>query len=102
MTSTLEAINEKMADLEQMWARQGEEQRKLQQSIALMNLWPEVFQNGKIKVKWRRTPKGRSGSVITYKETCVITDGKGEKRSFPGDQVPDLIARPWNQGKKDA
>jgi len=102
MTSTLEAINEKMADLEQMWARQGEEQRKLQQSIALMNLWPEVFQNGKIKVKWRRTPKGRSGSVITYKETCVITDGRGERRSFPGDQVPDLIARPWKQGDKDA
>ena len=102
MTSTLEAINEKMADLEQMWARQGEEQRKLQKSIALMNLWPEVFQYGKIKVKWRRTPKSRSGSVITYKETCVITDGKGEKRSFPGDQVPDVIARPWKQGGKDA
>ena len=102
MTSTLKAINEKMADLEQMWARQGEEQRKLQQSIALMNLWPEVFQYGKIKVKWRRTPKGRSGAGIIYKETCVITDGKGEKRSFPGDQVPDVIARPWNQGGKDA
>ena len=102
MTSTLEAINEKMADLEQMWARQGEEQRKLQKSIALMNLWPEVFQYGKIKVKWRSTPKSRSGSVITYKETCVITDGKGEKRSFPGDQVPNVIARPWKQGDKDA
>ena len=97
MSSTLEAINKKMADLERLWDEHGKERRKLRESVALMNLWPEVFQHGPIKLKWRRTPKkGRSPlGALRYKETCVITDGKGERRSFPGDQVPDLIRRPW-------
>tara|TARA_E500000178_G_scaffold312011_1_gene328364 strand:- start:580 stop:924 length:345 start_codon:yes stop_codon:yes gene_type:complete len=76
----------------------------LDASFALQDLWPGVFNHGKCKTKWTRTPlkpRGRNHS-IQYKETLFITNGIGETRKFASDLVPTVIPRPWNQGAKDA
>lgn len=79
-----------MDKLEDLYLESAELRSRLRRALAIQDLWPEAFMHGKAKTTWRRTPvKGG------YKKTFVITDGSGQRKSFPEVDVPDEIERPW-------
>jgi hypothetical protein len=79
-----------MDKLEGLYLESAELRSRLRQALAIQDLWPEAFMHGKAKTTWRRTPvKGG------YREILVITDGSGQRRSFPESDVPAEIKRPW-------
>ena len=79
-----------MDKLEGLYLESAELRKRLRQALAIQDLWPEAFMHGKAKTTWRRTPiKGG------YKETFVIVDGNGQRKSFPEADVPEEITRSW-------
>ena len=79
-----------MDKLEDLYLESAELRSRLRRALAIQDLWPEAFMHGKATTKWRRTPvKGG------YKKTLVITNGSGQRKSFPEVDVPAEIERPW-------
>ena len=67
--------------------------KKLDRSIALEYLWPEVFDNGRARGYWLGTqPNYVAPDLPLHREhEYIITDGKGDKRYFKFDDVPELL-----------
>jgi hypothetical protein len=80
--------------------RELEEQKaglraKLEKSLHITLLWPDVFTHGKVKSHWEGAgPPAwhlKSGVPPHKGQTFVVTDGNGETRSFSFDEVSTLL-----------
>jgi hypothetical protein len=70
---------------------------KLDKSLALEYLWPDAFQYGRARAHWF----GPSGTNHTFlmardqplhlKHEFVVTDAKGNTRSFDYEEVPTVL-----------
>ena len=72
--------------------------REMLRSMMITTLWPTVFDNGPAKSSWKdtRLPEQRShykklGVPFYEGHTFVLTDGVGEVREFPFEQVPEIL-----------
>jgi len=74
--------------------------RELVRAMMITILWPKVFDNGPAKSSWKdtRPPEQRShykklvqGVPFHKGHTFVLTDGAGEVREFPFEQVPEIL-----------
>lgn len=81
-----------ISSIEDKQARAAELHQKLQGSLTLADLWPEVFEKGSASVGGRATiHEPQHGKII-------ITRGDGSKREFPALEVPFRL---WPVGMQE-
>jgi hypothetical protein len=67
--------------------------RKMDKSLALEYLWPEAFEHGRARAYWfgkAAAQRGKPDQPHRYHE-FIITNSKGDSRSFAYEQVPTLL-----------
>ena len=60
---------------------------KLERSVALQNLWPEVFDHGPASVAVVKC------ASVTRTDYLRVRDGQGEERCWPLEEVPTVLYR---------
>jgi hypothetical protein len=70
---------------------------KLDKSLALEYLWPDAFKHGRARAHWFG-PAGTNdarylphGAPFHLKHEFVVTDAKGNTRSFDYEEVPSIL-----------
>lgn len=89
---------EKAQKLTAMMAEQSALAKKLERSLAIQELIPNVFDSGSIKSAWIK-PSGvdRINTATRYKLIFRVTKGDGEVFEFPLGDVPEILHPNWNQ-----
>jgi hypothetical protein len=66
--------------------------KRLEKAIGVQELWPGVFADGKVKVRWidNRSPTARARGDDP-KATLEIENGRGERRRYARGKVPQVL-----------
>lgn len=88
---------EQIKNIREMNARRDALLRELERSLALRALWSDAFAFGKCTSNWIGTPISRTLAGIKYALRLKITNGIGNTREFPQDEVPAVL---WPQSEK--
>ena len=69
--------------------------KKLDRSMAIESLWPEVFDHGRASTYWFGKAHAQfrrlARDPIHMHHEFVMTNGNGEKRMFKYDDVPEVL-----------
>jgi hypothetical protein len=76
------AIHQKMAEIKRLRREQIKLTDELEVSLALQELWPEVFNHGSCKVRFE-------GGRIAHR--MVLVQGNGEEKAFQLEDVPTIL-----------
>lgn len=90
-------VKQKLEEIDRIKDEQDRLRLELDRSLALQEIWPEVFNKGKARSQWvvrgggplghaRRSLKGWDDFAVMY-----VYDGEGNKKSFKPSQVPNVL-----------
>lgn len=79
---------ERLEHLKELQKRRAVLMDELERSLALRDLWPEVFAQGAARSVLITTSPG-SGKIVA--KSLKVTDGAGNSRTFPASEVPEIL-----------
>jgi hypothetical protein len=82
-----------LAELRALEAKKAKLMEEMERSLALMQLWPEAFEQGAVKTSWKSkmTGRDRRTGAMVYDLSLRITDGAGTVKEFPQSEVSAVL-----------
>lgn len=104
-TERRKMVKARLKKLETQYAKMSSLQKQLEHSLALEELWPEVFKYGACSSHVVSTPVRaalHTGIRDNYSSVFVLKDGRGETRKYSFDNIPSILKmkRYGNAAKK--
>lgn len=96
--SDADATQKKMNSIADKQAEAGDLHTKLDLSLAMQRLVPDVFEVGEFAARSRWVQHGRKPVPRRSDFTFVVTRADGTETSFAGEDVPDIF---WEKSDHD-